>query len=145
VSARLSALVSLAVLLGLGACVGNTALMTPGEDCIRCHSPGGGAHPFALGGTVYESLTARSDQGFEGATVHIVDAGGHAMDLITNSAGNFYVGREQVAFPLTVSVTIGGETRHMEPTISYGGCAKCHNSPPNDGAEGRVYVSPNSP
>jgi hypothetical protein len=140
-SSRVGAVLSILTLVG---CVGNSPLMTPGQDCMRagCHAPsGGGAHPFSIAGTVYAGVSLPDENGVEGADVHVVDATGHTSDLQTNAAGNFY-SRDDLNYPLTVSVQLGSSTRHMEPSVSDGGCNRCHGFPPSEGAEGRVYVLP---
>jgi hypothetical protein len=120
--------------------------MTPGQDCMRsqCHTPsGGGARPFNVAGTVYPGMFIPDGDGVEGATVHVIDAKGQTTDLQTNAAGNFYnEARDELTLPLTVSVELGGVTRHMEPSVTDGGCNHCHGFPSSEGAEGRVYVVP---
>lgn len=128
------------------ACGGSGPLMTPGQDCQRsgCHGEGGGAKRFFVAGTIFPSVASVSDEGLEGATVLVVDAENHQLSLPTNAAGNFYA-REDVVFPLVVSVQYGAVTRHMEPAVMEGGCNRCHGVPPREGAEGRAFVHPGTP
>lgn len=126
----------------LGAC--NGPLMTPGQDCQRCHREGGNAQPFSVSGTIFPGSASTDLEGLEGATVLLVDANDQQFALPTNAAGNFYT-REDVQLPVAVSVQIGSTTRHMEPLVTYGGCNRCHGLPPKEGADGRAYVHPDTP
>lgn len=127
----------------LAAC-DNSPLMTPGQDCQRCHSETGNAQRFSVSGTVFPSSASISEHGLEGATVLIVDAQNNQVSSPTNAAGNFYF-FDDLQFPVTVSVQIGSTIRHMEPSVTNGGCNHCHSTPPKEGAEGRIFVHPDTP
>jgi hypothetical protein len=94
-----------------------------------------------VAGTVFPGMTSRTDEGLAGVAVQITDAAGHALALQTNLAGNFY-SDEQLTMPITIDLQLGAETRHMEPSATYGGCNRCHNDPPSEGAEGWAYIEP---
>lgn len=116
-------------------------LMTPGEDCLTCHSENGGARTFTVAGTVYDRFDARSDRGLDGAEVVITDATGKQLSLATNAAGNFYTD-ERLTFPIAAEVHRGDSVRRMGVRPPTGACSSCHNRPPTGGAQGRVFVGP---
>jgi hypothetical protein len=125
-------LLSLCVLLV--AC-NNGPLMTPGEDCHGCHGD------FTVSGTVFKSPDALPQFGLGGASVLVDDAAGRSLSLTTNSAGNFYT-REDLTFPLTVSVQLGENVRRMAPLVDQPGCNNCHDVPPIGSATGRIFITP---
>jgi len=96
------------------------ANMTPGEDCLPCHSD------FSIGGTVYPGPHADPTEGIEGVTVSILDANQKTLTLISNAAGNFY-SREPIAWPAEVSFTLGSRSAVMLSAPS-GNCGSgsCH-------------------
>lgn len=116
-------------------------LMTPGQDCLTCHSESGGAGTFTVAGTVYDRFDARADHGLAGAEVVITDANGKQLSLATNAAGNFY-SDERLTFPIAAEVRRGDSVRRMGVRPQNGACSSCHNRPPTGGAEGRVFVGP---
>jgi hypothetical protein len=141
-----------AAALAVSCVPGEGPLMSPGENCLECHGggtlPGGSATVgdaedegprWTIAGTVYRSFTAPAGDGLQGAKVHVRDAGGRALTLRTNRAGNFYTA-ERVQFPLRVSVEYGADLLEMELDAAYGGCNACHRVPALQDAPGRVAI-----
>lgn len=116
--------------------------MHPGRDCIACHSNGEGPQ-YLVAGTVYpaEGISDPDDCfGIAGASVLVEDAAGRAFALETNSAGNFYLGRNDgpLELPLTVEVEYDGVMRAMTLQPAVGACASCHTEEGLGGALGRI-------
>jgi hypothetical protein len=90
-----------AALLALSACIPEEGpMMAAGQDCMECHSSGGGeeeARPWTVAGTI---------AGRRGAHVTITDKNGWSFTLHSNQAGNFYTA-EGVALPLR-AITVDG-------------------------------------
>lgn len=61
----------------------------PGEDCGRCHKPGGKASnfDFSMTGTIYTDRTGRTP--LEGAEIILRDYTGKVISMTSNAAGNF--------------------------------------------------------
>jgi hypothetical protein len=124
-------------------------LMLPGESCLECHGgtllPGEpptvttprAAPAWTVAGTVF--ATENGGAGVEGASVHLTDALGATLTLVTNAAGNFYTA-EPLVFPLRARVDYAGQSHEMEPDVEYGGCNACHRLPPRQDAPGRVTI-----
>jgi len=134
--------------------VGNDAggdegpLMMPGENCLECH---GGttlagepptvpaprvAPPWTVAGTVFSIVDAPASGGLEGASVHLTDADGQALTLVTNAAGNFHTDAP-LRFPLQAAIEHLGVIDQMAD-VPYGGCNSCHRLPPRQEAPGRI-------
>jgi hypothetical protein len=126
-------------------------VMMPGENCLECH---GGtllagepptlpaprvAPPWTVAGTVFASEDSPASGGVEGAMVHVTDADGQTVTLVTNRAGNFYT-EAPLRFPLQAAVEYLGSVHEMEPDVPYGGCNACHRLPPRQEAPGRVTL-----
>ena len=98
--------------------------MLPGTNCLSCHTGSGEAPGFTAAGTVYGAGNAAADAGVQGATVTLTGSGnGQVARLTTNSAGNFYTSQALTA-PISVSVTLGGQTATMSGAT--GACGSCH-------------------
>jgi hypothetical protein len=118
------------------------ATMSPGQDCLSCHSLGGSAQEetFSAGGTVYGAPDAAETAGVEGATVTITDAHGTPHFFRTNATGNFYA-KVFLAAPLQkVAIDFDGKHAEMASPPPSGACNSCHAQPPQNGAPGRIFV-----
>jgi hypothetical protein len=111
--------------------------MSPGSDCLSCHT-GGDAPRFTAAGTVYPAGDAAS--GIAGVTVTLTGSGGgQTVTLTTNSAGNFYTSAALTA-PIDVVLDGNGGTVTMV-NHNPGDCGSCHAPPAgNGGAPMRVHV-----
>ena len=109
-----------------------------GRDCMAkgCHSIGGDAPPFLIGGTVYSS----ADAGpilvpVADVEVRVLDLQGNAASAYSDVAGNFYVRSTgtNVTFPAIVGLRDATHTRSMvtELTGTMGSCSQvsCHTLP----------------
>lgn len=123
-----------ALLIASVAGCGTGENMTPGEDCLRCHSD------FTAAGTVFGDVVAPANGGRRGAIVRLTDSTGLIEELITTEVGNFYTDKH-LTFPVRVEVQLGTTVRHMEPSAETGACSSCHVLPSANGAAGRVHVS----
>lgn len=123
--------------LALAGCVPEEGpLMNPGVDCLECHGRGD-APGWTFAGTVFRSESSPASEGVRGVRVHATDATGRSVTVTSNDAGNFYLA-DDLTFPLRVSIERGGEVEEMEDPVLYGGCNRCHDVPPREGAEGRL-------
>lgn len=128
------------VLDGLPPEVGSpSATHRPGQPCLQCHSAYGEALPsLVIGGTIFkEDATAPLGvKGAAGIKVIVYDSTGDSRVACTNSAGNFYIVKEDwpnIAFPLKSFVgesEPGVASRRMQSIIGReGSCANCHKLP----------------
>lgn len=116
--------------------------MRPGENCLRCHSPGTKerAPPWSAAGTIFTRREADRVEGVEGVTVSITGAGGERVELTTNAVGNFYT-RTPLTKPYRVAIEYQGRRKEMPIEAPAGSCNACHSWPdPTGGAPGRIYV-----
>lgn len=115
--------------------------MKPGGDCIGCHSQGEGPR-FTVAGTVMNAYNDDTDcNGVSGVTVRLTDTNGKTLDLVTNSAGNFYrQGATGIATPFTVKLINGTRERSMATPQTDGNCASCHSAQGANGAPGRILA-----
>ncbi len=131
----------LALVVGLGWVVGcgngNSPLMRPGEDCLRCHD-GDRAPRWTAAGTVYGDENAAADQGIRGVTVVVIDSSAKAIELVSNAAGNFYTA-ETLTPPLDAYVEKDGVRIDADAGVGNGACNTCHGLPPTDQADGRLF------
>jgi hypothetical protein len=138
---RLALAAALAASLLLGACEGEEEggpTMSPGSDCISCHT-GGEPGRFTAAGTVFGRGDAAADAGLANVKVTIVGSGaGEAVTLFSNAAGNFYTGAALTP-PLGVELVAGGVTV-SRPSHHGGACAGCHQPANQAGAPPRVHV-----
>jgi hypothetical protein len=117
-------------------------LHRPGQPCVLCHSPAGGATALSLGGTVYRRNDATD--GFGGAEVLLVDGAGAKFRARTNCVGNFFVTPEQYTptFPVWVTIRYGDTATDMKSMIHRdGSCASCHSDPASPTSAGHVFVT----
>lgn len=108
-----------------GSCGGEGSRMLPGSNCVACHAPGGdrGAPTWSAGGTVFQDVDGTAAA--NGATVRILDANDKVVELVSNTAGNFYT-RQSITFPITAEIEVDGEVVKMETPVESGGCNECH-------------------
>jgi hypothetical protein len=120
----------------------------PGQPCLACHGGSGPASgQFAFGGTVYKE---DKDEGFPNVDVKLTDAKGVVKDVITNSAGNFYIRHEawEPTYPVHVQISLkdpaGGPdvVAQMGTHVGRdGSCAACHYEPKGPSSAGHVVLS----
>lgn len=120
-------------------CNGEGGEMLPGADCIACHSEGNAEDPREMGlwsiaGTAFTDIDGTGP--LQGAVIRVTDATGAEISLNSNRAGNFYTERT-ITFPITATITSGGQTREMSQEVETGACNSCHTC---DGeANGKLY------
>jgi len=112
--------------------------MQPGQDCLRCHGPNRSL-TWAAAGTVFGGPSASADSGVQGVLVRLTDSTGRTIELTTNGAGNFYTA-ESLAFPLSATVSLGGQSVSMITPVPKGSCNSCHTQPPQNSAPGRLHT-----
>jgi len=82
-----------------------------GQDCMNgCHN-----HGFTIAGTVFTQAGGTTP--VVGATVHIVQANGTTLNLVTMNNGNFYTS-QTLAFPLTVNASSCPDLQAMTATVT---------------------------
>lgn len=101
----------------------------PGEDCLMCHYQGGEGPPFTFGGTLYASSGGAAP--LAGATLHLIDALGTDVVVVTQANGNFW-STDLVTFPV---VAFASQCPDVQPMLTPlgdadGSCnrAGCHTS-----------------
>lgn len=101
----------------------------PGEDCLMCHYQGGDAPPFTFGGTLYDASGGAA--AFAGATLHLIDAAGTDVVVVSALNGNFW-STDLVTFPV---VAFASSCPNVVPMLgplgeTDGSCNKggCHTS-----------------
>jgi hypothetical protein len=99
----------------------------PGRACLDCHSGGGEAPTFRLGGTVYSSLAGGAP--VVGATVRVTDAGGAEHVAVSARNGNFWI-TEAISFPVQVSASSCPSAAPMIAPSTVGNCnaSGCHDA-----------------
>jgi cytochrome c553 len=116
--------------------------MLPGRVCMDCHQKDGEAlTTFTAAGTVYGSpMGACNEPGLAGVLVEILDAEGDVQtSATTNEVGNFYTSAA-LTLPMRVRLSKDDKTAVMTSTQAIAACATCHQSEPQAGAPGRVYL-----
>ncbi len=137
----------------------------PGQDCLVCHGPRGGADSkFLIAGTVFwgrcldrdsQASEVCAKQTANRAEVRIIDATGTSRCIRTNCAGNFYIREGQWSrassnarptFPLLASVRkvteegVAVEQRMLGHIGRAGSCNDCHRTEPYWNSVGQVYL-----
>lgn len=123
--------------------------MRPGENCLGCHAEnpvrsdatgpsGRKAPPWTAAGTVFQSPTSK--EGLSGAKLTFVGKDGKDVVVTSNEVGNFYT-------DIPIDTTKGPSIEYQGRTAKMGralpdipACNACHDTPPLDGAPGRIYV-----
>lgn len=114
--------------------------MTPGQDCMLCHT-GQVAQAWTVAGTLYADPASPAAGGVEGAQVLVTDAANNSLTLTTNGAGNFYTA-EALQFPIKVQAQFGSRRMAMVSAPASGSCNSCHTQPAVNAAPGRIFVAP---
>lgn len=94
-----------------------------------------------MGGTVFQTIDDTTP--VPNATVHIESKNGETHDIITNSAGNFYMSSREFipTYPLVITVSKDGVSQKMSTHVGRdGSCAGCHFDPPGPTSSGRVWL-----
>ncbi len=106
----------------------------PGMNCFAaCHN-----HGFTVAGTLY--TTAAGTAPLAGATITVTDAAGRAVDIVSQSNGNFYTSAA-VTFPVTAHASQCPSIQMMGAQVAAtgAGCnqAGCHAAA---GGAGRIHL-----
>lgn len=101
----------------------------PGEDCLMCHHQGGLSPPFTFGGTAF--LKSDGATAVAGATIHLIDAMGSDVRIVTATNGNFW-STDLVTYPVIAFASLCPTVTPMVTTIDAtgGSCnaSGCHTS-----------------
>lgn len=123
-----------------------TPSMTPGQDCMVCHSANGtaSARVWTVAGTVFADPQAAPDAGLLNAEILITDANRTQLTLRANEVGNFYTA-EALVPPLHVEAQWGDHRMRMVEPPPTGSCNTCHTLPQASvggfpPAPGRLFV-----
>jgi hypothetical protein len=115
-------------------------LMSPGHDCIACHSTRN-APSLGVAGTVFSAFHDADDcNGASGATVVITDADGVMHSYPTNAAGNFF-SPDQLKVPFRALVK--SSTGHIQAMVSpqsVTSCNSCHTQAGTNSSPGRIVA-----
>jgi hypothetical protein len=98
-----------------------------GRDCLDCHDGNGGAPHWTAAGTIYTAPTGGA--ALPGATIHLTDADGTEVVLVSAANGNFWT-TEALTFPLHARASSCPDDRMMGGAIAQGSCNQsgCHDS-----------------
>lgn len=86
-----------------------------GKACLSCHDGGGGAPEWTAAGTIYTTTAGAAP--LPGATIHLVDADGNEVVVLTALNGNFWTSQALV-YPITVRASRCPDTREMPGTLA---------------------------
>lgn len=124
----------------------------PGQPCLLCHGPYGGAKPeMSVAGTVFGIPVTKKKPGVgvEDVIVTITDSFGDVKTKKTNCIGNFFITADewQPGFPLAAKIeypSLGGgkgtTPAYMSTRIGRdGSCAGCHEGPRSESSPGSVF------
>ena len=118
-------------------------LHRPGQPCLVCHGGEGPADgDFALAGTLYQRQS-KSDP-LHDARVDFIDSVGDEYSVVSNCAGNFWVGAENYrpVWPVWVKVEYQGDSVEMTSAVFRdGSCGSCHGDPASPSQVGYVYFA----
>jgi len=106
----------------------------PGQDCMgSCHN-----HGFTAAGTLFTA--ASSSTPVTAATITVVDAAGHSVDLVTQQNGNFYTS-VALTYPITVYASSCPTLVSMTSTINSTTKAGCNQGGTcHGGTEGKIHL-----
>jgi hypothetical protein len=125
----------------------------PGQPCLLCHGPYGGAKPeMSVAGTIFAipDPEGKHPLGVDGVKVTITDSFGDVKTKKTNCIGNFYITADEwePGFPLAAKIeypTPGGAKDATTPAYMTtrigrdGSCAGCHQGARSESSPGWVY------
>jgi hypothetical protein len=81
-----------------------------GAVCLNCHDGNGAAPRWTAAGTIYTTIAGTAP--LPGATIHLVDADGVEVVLLSATNGNFWT-TQDLAFPLTAKASRCPDTQEM--------------------------------
>ncbi len=104
----------------------------PGDTCLPCHN-GGNVSEMTLAGTLY--VDSAGSAPLAGATIHLIDANGVEITLVTTDNGNFWA-RDPIAFPVRAYASLCPDIPQMTDPVAATGadCNGCH------GGGSRIHV-----
>jgi hypothetical protein len=125
----------------------------PGQPCLLCHGPYGGAAPeMTVAGTILgiPARKGKKDAGVRDVVVTLTDSFGDVKTKKTNCIGNFFITADewQPGFPLAAKIeypTPGGGKGDTTPAYMStrigrdGSCAGCHAGPRAETSPGSVF------
>lgn len=123
----------------------------PGQPCLLCHGPYGGASPeMSVAGTVFATpeKKGKTPVGVEKVIVTITDSFGDVLEKKTNCIGNFFITTEEwkPGFPLAAKIEYpdpkddGTTPVYMATRIGRdGSCAGCHEGRASETSPGSIY------
>ncbi len=107
----------------------------PGQPCLDCHRAGGEGPTFSVGGTLFRD--AAGSAAVAGVTLHIVDATGKELSLVSARNGNFW-SSQPVTYPLSAAASGCPSRSTMAAPIQQGG-GNCNSGGCHDG-DFRVFL-----
>lgn len=120
----------------------------PGQPCLLCHGPYGGAKPeMSVAGTIF-ATPGKAPTPVGGVVVTITDSFGDVHTKTTNCIGNFFIKSDEwlPGFPLAAKIeypSLGGTgttPAYMSTRIGRdGSCAGCHHGVRGLDTPGSVY------
>ncbi|HEY3354333.1 MAG TPA: hypothetical protein VGQ83_13860 [Polyangia bacterium] len=101
--------------------------MNPGTACLGCHATMSGSRKFTLAGTMYTDAAGSAKAA--GVTVHVSDANGQTLALVSGNDGAFYT-TQAITFPVSIRASKCPTVQEMPAQASSGDCnqAGCHAS-----------------
>jgi hypothetical protein len=101
----------------------------PGEDCLMCHHQGGMAPPYTFAGTLFTASGGAMPRA--GATLHLIDALGTDVIVVTADNGNFW-SIDLVTYPVVAFASLCPDVTPMIAPLreTDGSCnaSGCHTS-----------------
>jgi hypothetical protein len=118
--------------------------MLPGRVCQQCHTRGGQGYRFkwTASGTIFDTITSPCNGGgVEGVTIEIYDMMDRLQStMVSNTKGNFWT-TDPITFPIRTRIMKGDIVREMRTPAAMGSCASCHQTKPQNGAPGPMYLN----
>jgi hypothetical protein len=140
-----------------------SALHRPGQPCVLCHAgkwPGDAEPTLALGGTVYvynpnfrcdnDETVAAASVPAANVEVHVQDAAGRRITMLTNAAGNFMLksSEGEPTYPFWTKIRYKDPSGVMPPVdvamnthvFRDGSCATCHQNTLGAESAGPIHL-----